>query len=540
MRLLPYNKPYFLIFTGILAAGFSGSVQPLTGLILSKLLSIMTSPKFILEQEARETGIAGYTANDFFMDEIKYYSLLMTGLAVIAFVAVIVQKSSFGALSEKVAEDIRKILYGSILQKHIGWFDSRENSSSILTSTMAQDTSFINGVSIESLSPQIEGGFSLVIALGLGIYYSWQMSIAMVILAPILSVGGMLDMEVQKDIQLKMNENMKMANLLCGDAIINFRTVQSFGYEELIVKTYKDLLQSGSRQQTSSSFLKTGLAFGFAQITQFGGYALLLYSAGWVINQSYNEETQYYDVDPRDVFLAMFAIMMGSIHIGTATAFGPDIKKAFSAATRIFTILDTPSKIDAVEMNNDTSKIRLDLKNIQGKIEFRDVWFRYPTRKEDFVMRGLNITINPKEIVALVGESGCGKSTFVSLLMRFYDVDGGEILLDDVNIKDINLHDLRKAISLVMQEPIIFNYSILENILYGKLDATNSEVRKACEIANALEFIEKDNFGVDSIDESPINLMGLMTSNKSDIVDLIGEDKFNEEMEMLQKIEDQR
>jgi len=90
------------------------------------------------------------------------------------------------------------------------------------------------------------------------------------------------------------------------------------------------------------------------------------------------------------------------------------------------------------------------LDQVKGKIEFRNVWFRYPTRKEDFVHRGLNILINPGESVALVGESGCGKSTFVNLMMRFYDVDYGEILLDDVNIKDINLHDLRYAVSLVM------------------------------------------------------------------------------------------
>jgi ABC-type multidrug transport system fused ATPase/permease subunit len=88
----------------------------------------------------------------------------------------------------------------------------------------------------------------------------------------------------------------------------------------------------------------------------------------------------------------------------------------------------------------------------------------------------LNLVINPGESVALVGESGCGKSTFVNLMMRFYDPDFGEILLDGVNIKDYNLHELRKAVSLVMQEPIIFNYSILENMLYGKLDAKNSEI----------------------------------------------------------------
>ena len=102
----------------------------------------------------------------------------------------------------------------------------------------------------------------------------------------------------------------------------------------------------------------------------------------------------------------------------------------------------------------------------------------------------MNLVINPGESVALVGESGCGKSTFVNLLMRFYDVDFGEIFLDGINIKDIKLHELRNAISLVMQEPIIFNYSILENVLYGKLDATNREVLDASTVANCTEFIE--------------------------------------------------
>ena len=89
-----------------------------------------------------------------------------------------------------------------------------------------------------------------------------------------------------------------------------------------------------------------------------------------------------------------------------------------------------------------------------------------------------------------MGESGCGKSTFVNLMMRFYDIDDGEILLDGHNIKDINLHDLRTCISLVMQEPILFNYNILENILYGSSNAKNTEVLESCKVANAMEFIE--------------------------------------------------
>ena len=150
--------------------------------------------------------------------------------------------------------------------------------------------------------------------------------------------------------------------------------------------------------------------------------------------------------------------------------------KAMAAAERIFGIVESESEINAVEMDSDATKKRLNLQDVKGHIEFVNVWFRYPTRKTDFVLRGLSLKVDPGQSIALVGESGCGKSTFVNLLMRFYDVDFGEILLDGTNIKDINLHDLRNAISLVMQEPIIFNYSVIENMLYGKLDAKNSEI----------------------------------------------------------------
>lgn len=127
---------------------------------------------------------------------------------------------------------------------------------------------------------------------------------------------------------------------------------------------------------------------------------------------------------------------------------------------------------------------------MKGEIEFKNVWFRYPTRKQDWVLKGLNLKINHKEVVALVGESGCGKSTIVQLIYRFYDVDFGDILLNGINIKEYPVHSLRKRMGLVQQEPILFNYTIYENILYGQKDALNSEIIKSSEIANALEFIQ--------------------------------------------------
>lgn len=144
------------------------------------------------------------------------------------------------------------------------------------------------------------------------------------------------------------------------------------------------------------------------------------------------------------------------------------------------------------------------------------------------------MTINPNEQVALVGESGCGKSTFVNLLMRFYDVDFGEILIDGRNIKEYNLHSLRQKISLVMQEPNIFNYSILENVLYGKLDAKNSEVLAATQTANCIEFIENES--LKGIDESAKELLKAMEENKFPIIELIGQQKYDEEIDVMKKV----
>ena len=249
-KLMPYNKPAILIFVGCIGAACNGAIQPLTGIILSKLLSVMTMPRVLLQFKAAEKGIEGYTVEDYFMDEVVFWCIVMLCLAGGAFLSSVIQKSSFGALGENVTLSIRRLLYANILSKNIGWFDDRENSPGVLTSAMATDTSIINGVSTESLSPQLEGGLALVVGLVFGFVWCWQMSLVMLACTPILAVGGVLEMEFQKGVNLEENDNIREANLLCGDAILNYRTVQSFGYEHLVVETYRKLLYPGQRKQT--------------------------------------------------------------------------------------------------------------------------------------------------------------------------------------------------------------------------------------------------------------------------------------------------
>ena len=168
------------------------------------------------------------------------------------------------------------------------------------------------------------------------------------------------------------------------------------------------------------------------------------------------------------------------------------IRKALGALRSIYSILDTPSLISPFEKDNLN---KISANNIKGKIEFRNVYFAYPFQPEHVILKNISFTILPGQKVALIGNSGCGKSSIIQLINRYYDVEDGkgEILIDDINIKDYNLYDLKKKIGFVQQEPSLFKRSNIENVRYGNLEATTEECYEAAKKVNALNILERDN-----------------------------------------------
>lgn len=156
-----------------------------------------------------------------------------------------------------------------------------------------------------------------------------------------------------------------------------------------------------------------------------------------------------------------------------------------AAAYKMFETIKRKPKIDPY----DTSGITLE--KIEGEIELRDVYFRYPARREVQIFAGFSLHVPSGTTAALVGQSGSGKSTVISLVERFYDPDAGEVLIDGIDIKKLQLKWIREKIGLVSQEPILFATSLRENIAYGKENATDQEIRTAIELANAAKFIDK-------------------------------------------------
>lgn len=500
-RILKYNDKLALVIVASLFATINGFVHPYLGIVYGKVLTLLIIPMEYLEMAK---------GPDYAYDELRYWVLTVVVMAVVTLFFRSTRGAAVGIIGQGITTRIRTTLYHRILEKDIGFFDYRENNASVLTSSMAEDTGLINGASTESLDPYIDSLFSLFGGLCLGFYYCWQMSLVCIGLTPLMTIGQFVGAKVSKGLTNEEKDDQSKANILCGDSILNFKTVQSMGHERLFVKKYQQYLDP-QIDSAVARHVKAAFAFGLSQFTVYLVIAACFFIGGLLIENSYDELTNTYSIDPEDVFKTIFAIIFGASHAGQAMQNGPDIAKANNAATNIFRIMDYPSKINAVEQDQKKTEF-ISADKIDGIIEFKDVWFRYPSRKDDFVLRGLNITINPNESVALVGESGCGKSTFVSLLMRFYDVDFGEILLDGINIKNYNLHSLRQKISLVMQEPSIFNYSILENILYGKLDATNSEVLTATDISNCTDFIDKGS--LKGIEDTPRELLKAMQDQK--------------------------
>lgn len=238
----------------------------------------------------------------------------------------------------------------------------------------------------------------------------------------------------------------------------------------------------------------------------------------------------------QSIFIAIFAMMMGAMSSGQSQQFGPDVGKAKAAACNIFGIMDLQNEINAMDLTANTSKKKVDPATFKGEIEFQDVWFRYPTRRNDWILKGLSMKISKNETVALVGESGCGKSTTVALILRFYDVNEGRILIDGVDIKEWDIVSLRKAMGLVMQEPTLFSYTISENILYGLPDATNTQIREASHIANALEFIESSQIA-NAFDEQAGSLLTEMQKNDTYLKKKMGEEKYEEAKKILEKVQ---
>nr|CAB3464562.1 unnamed protein product [Digitaria exilis] len=265
------------------------------------------------------------------------------------------------------------------------------------------------------------------------------------------------------------------ASQVATEAVGSIRTVASFCAEKRVMDKYNQKCQA-SRDQGIRTGIVGGLGFGFSYLMLYASSALCYYVGAKFVSQGKSTFG--------DVFKAYFALLLAMLGVSQTNAMASDSAKANDSATSIFSILDRKSQIDSSSEEGST------LANVKGDIDFKHVSFKYPSRPDVQIFTDFTLDIPSGKTVALVGQSGSGKSTVIALLERFYEPDSGAILLDKVEIGSLKISWLREQMGLVSQEPVLFSGTIRDNIAYGKHEeVTEEEIAAAARAANAHEFI---------------------------------------------------
>ena len=388
----------------------------------------------------------------------------------------------FFSIGCTLCRNYRKKILKKFLNMHISFFDITSNAPGSLLTRLSIDTMQLNALVISILGTSVQCGFIIVLGIILGCVYEYRITLAMFCFVPFIVASTVIRHSMNNGSnKFGVKANVEAGGVL-SECVTNTKTIYSFNFQKHAVEMYMEILDYCRRQFLRDAVI-SGFFIGIGQFCMYAANATVFaLSKKYILDGEINSE---------EMGLAMNIVITSCGGIGEAMSNVGDIKKASVAFKSLYSILDTKSLIPSFKRDNE-GKVSAD--NLKGRIELKHVYFAYPTRPEQIILKDVSLTIEPGQHAALVGYSGSGKSTIIQLLTRFYDIEDGkgEILIDGINIKDYNLYELRKKIGLVSQEPVLFKRNVLENVRYGRLDATNEECINAAKEANIMKFFEGD------------------------------------------------
>ncbi|GMH15726.1 hypothetical protein Nepgr_017567 [Nepenthes gracilis] len=470
----------------LMVAGFVGSVGdgltlPVALLVLSKLINL-----------AGET-ISNFDDPHSLTRNIDRNTVYLCYLGVGTWCLCFLEGYCWTRTAERQAARMRVRYLRAVLRQDVGYFDLHVTGTSEVITSVSSDSLIIQACISEKVPDFVMNSATFLGSYLAAFLLLWRLAVVGFPFVVLLVIPGLLYGRILMGLARKLRDEYSKAGTIAEQAISSIRTVYSFAGENKIMSEFSASLQGSVRLGLRQGLAK-GLAIGSNGVV-FAVYGFnCWYGSRLVMRHAAKGGT---------VFVVSASLAIGGLALGSALSNVKHFSEAASSGERIMEMMKRVPKIDSDSTDG------LTLSNVDGEVEFKHVEFAYPSRPETLIFRDFCLKIPAGKTVALVGGSGSGKSTVISLLQRFYDPLGGEILLDGVATDKLQLKWLRSQIGLVSQEPALFAASIMENILLGKEDATTDEVVDAAKASNAHHFISQLPHGYDTqVGERGVQMSG--------------------------------
>lgn len=383
---------------------------------------------------------------------------------------------SLAHISNHVVHQLRCELNNRLINLPASYFDN--NTSGKLVSKLTYDVTQITGAASNAAAVAIREGFIVLALLSFLMYIDWQLSLTFLLIAPLVGLIVSVASKRFRRYSTQMQDSMGDVTQITSETIKGHRVIRTFNAADFVSAKLTSASERNRRQNMKMSMTRNA-STPIVQLIVGMALALLVWLA--------MSPEFFTDKSPGMFVSFLGAAGMLAKPIRQLTQVNSVIQRGLAAATSIFTLLDEKPEID--EGSHQVERA-------QGRIEFKQLGFAYNDKV--VALRDVSFVAQAGQTIALVGKSGSGKSSLVSLIPRFYDYDGGEITLDNVPLRDYSLQNLRQHISLVTQQVVLFNGSIAENIAYGEETIDREKIVEAATNAHAMEFIEQLHDGLDT------------------------------------------
>lgn len=384
-------------------------------------------------------------------------------------------------IGERVVADLRRQVYERILSLHSSFFEVTKTGE--ILSRLNTDTTLLQSVIGSSASMAMRNALNFVGAMIMLLVTNAKLTGVVLLIVPVVVVPIVIYGRKVRALSRASQDRVADVGAYAEESISAIHTVQAFTHEKVDHQRFsfevENAFLSAVRRIKARSYLTASVI-----LLVFSAIAAVL----WVGAQ----DVMSGKITGGELAAFMFYATIVAFSVGVISEVFGELQRASGATERLFELLDMVPKIKAPDQP-------LSLPSpLEGRIAFKDVTFSYPSRPDKKTLEHFNLVLNPGEKVALVGPSGAGKTTVMQLLLRFYDIESGDITMDDVPIRHLNPADFRTHIALVPQDPVIFSANAWENIRYGRPDADDQAVLEAAEAAQATEFLRKLPDGFDT------------------------------------------